>query len=104
MQITYEGLNDRKQWVRQHTTPGKVTENADQATSRDLLVHGIKLAKKRGINVRLHVHDQIVGLTPESRKDKDLETLIECMEESPWWAAGLPLGSNGFTTKVFMKD
>lgn len=104
MQITYEGLNERKQWVRQHTTPGKVTENADQATSRDLLVHGIKLADKRGIDIRLHVHDQIVGLTPASRKDKDLQILIDCMEESPWWAEGLPLGSEGFTTKVFMKD
>jgi DNA polymerase len=104
MQITYEGLNDRKQWVRQHTTPGKVTENADQATSRDLLVHGMKLAAKRGIDIRLHVHDQIVGLGTASRKDRDLQILIDCMEESPWWAEGLPLGSEGFTTKVFMKD
>lgn len=104
LQITYEGLNDRKQWVRQHTTPGKVTENADQATSRDLLVHGMKLANERGIDIRLHVHDQIVGLSPVSRKDKDLQILIDCMEESPWWANGLPLGSEGFTTKVFMKD
>lgn len=104
MQITYEGLNDRKQWVRMHTTPGKVVENADQAISRDLLVHGMKLADKRGLDVRLHVHDQIVGLTLEERASKDLETLIECMSESPWWADGLPLGANGLTAKVFTKD
>jgi len=104
MQITYEGLNDRKQWVRQHTTPGKVTENADQAISRDLLVHGLKLAVKRGIDLRLHVHDQLVGLSFDHLADKELQILIDCMEESPWWAEGLPLGSEGFTTKVFMKD
>lgn len=104
MQITYEGMNDRKQWVRINTTPGKITENADQAISRDLLVHGMKKAIKRGIDVRLHVHDQIVGLSLDHKADRDLEILIESMEETPWWADGLPLGSNGFTTKVFMKD
>lgn len=104
MQITYEGLNERKQWVRQHTTPGKVTENADQAISRDLLVHGMKKAVKRGLDVRLHVHDQIVGLSLADKASRDLDILKESMEESPWWADGLPLGSSGLTTPVFMKD
>lgn len=104
VQITYEGLNDRKQWVRMNTTPGKLTENADQAISRDLLVHGIKLAKQRGIDVRLHVHDQIVGLVPEETAEHSLRVLMDCMEEQPKWAKGLPLGSAGLTTRVFIKD
>lgn len=104
VQITYEGLNDRKQWVRIHTTPGKLTENADQAISRDLLVHGILLAAKRGIDIRLHVHDQIVGLVKESEAERGLKILRESMEEQPKWAKGLPLGSAGLTTKVFIKD
>lgn len=104
VQITYEGLNDRKQWVRIHTTPGKLTENADQAISRDLLVHGILLAMKNGIDVRLHVHDQIVGLVNESDAERGLRVLRECMEQQPTWAKDLPLGSAGLTTKVFIKD
>lgn len=104
MQMTYEGLNDKKQWVRMHTTPGKLTENADQAISRDLLIHGIKLAMKRGIDVRLHVHDQIVGLVPEDKAEWGLKVLQESMEDQPKWAKGLPLGSAGITTKVFIKD
>ena len=104
VQITYEGLNDKKQWVRMNTTPGKLTENADQAISRDLLVHGIKLAKKRGIDVRLHVHDQIVGLVAEHGAEDKLALLQECMEDQPKWAVGLPLGSAGLVTKVFIKD
>lgn len=103
-QLTYEGMNDKKQWVRIHTTPGKIVENADQAISRDLLVHGMKLANKRGIDIRLHVHDQIVGLVAEEQAQEKLDVLIECMEEQPRWANGLPLGSNGFTTKIFQKD
>ena len=104
VQITYEGLNDRKQWVRMNTTPGKLTENADQAISRDLLVHGIRLAKKENLDVRLHVHDQIIGVVPEEGADESLRILRQCMEERPKWAPGLPLGSAGLTTKVFIKD
>lgn len=104
VQITYEGMNDKKQWVRMNTTPGKLTENADQAISRDLLVHGIKLAKKRGIDVRLHVHDQILGLVAERGAEEKLALLKECMEDQPKWAPGLPLGSAGLVTKVFIKD
>lgn len=104
MTLTYEGLNDRKQWVRQTTTRGKIVENADQAISRDLLVHGMKLAKKEGLNIRLHVHDQITALVKEDRAERDLKTLIDCMEVVPSWATGLPLGSNGHITKIFIKD
>lgn len=104
LQITYEGLNDRKQWVRMHTTPGKVTENADQAISRDLLVHGMKLAQRRGLNIRLHVHDQLVGLAKEDEAEAKLALLMECMNETPRWAEGLPLGSAGQIAKVMIKD
>lgn len=103
--ITYMGLNDRKQWVRQQTHPGKLTENVDQAISRDLLANGMMLAHRRyHLDIRLHVHDQIIALTKEENADRDLALLIECMEEAPKWAPDLPLGSAGFTTKVFKKD
>lgn len=102
--ITYESLNDRKQWVRESTHPGKLTENADQAIARDLLAHGMKLADRRGIDLRIHVHDQLVGLVKEDEAEEKLRVLIECMEDQPPWADGLPLGSNGFISKVFMKD
>ena len=102
--ITYESQNDRKQWVRETTHPGKLTENADQAISRDLLAHGMRLADRRGLDLRIHVHDQLVGLVPEDEAEAKLKVLIECMEEQPRWAKDLPLGSNGFISKVFMKD
>lgn len=104
LQITYEGVNDKKQWVRMGTHPGKLTENADQAISRDLLMHGMKLALENGLDVRLHVHDQNVALVREETADKDLELLQQCMEDRPSWAPDLPLGSGGFTSKVFKKD
>lgn len=103
--ITYMGVDDRKQWVRLTTHPGKLTENADQAISRDLLAHGMMLAHKRyGIDIRLHVHDQIVALSDEDKAEQELKWLIECMEEPPAWAHDCPLGSAGFTSTVFKKD
>jgi DNA polymerase len=102
--ITYEGLDDKKRWMRISTHPGKLTENADQAIARDLLAHGMVLAAKEGIDIRLHVHDQIIGLSKEERAEEELKTLIQCMEEKPRWARDLPLGSEGFISKVLIKD
>lgn len=102
--VTYEGLNDKNQWVRISTHPGKLTENADQAISRDLLAHGMQLAAKEGLNIRMHVHDQIVCSVPESKADESLRVLRECMSVTPDWAPGLPLSSEGFASPVFLKD
>jgi len=103
--LTYEGLNDKKQWLRLPTHPGKVTENADQAIARDLLAHGMMLAaRKYKIDIRIHVHDQIVGLCREQDAKERLEQLQECMQVVPRWAPGLPLGSAGFISKIFVKD
>lgn len=102
--ITYEGLNTTGQWVRQQTHPGKITENVDQAISRDLLANGMLLANKEGLDIRLHVHDQIVCLSDEDKAERELKILQDCMGVVPTWADGLPLASAGFISKRFMKD
>lgn len=102
--ITYEGLNDKKQWARQSTHPGKLTENADQAIARDILAHGLILAHKEGIRIPLHVHDQIVGRVSVTEAEEKLQILKECMSVVPKWAKGLPLGVAGHTTPIFIKD
>ncbi len=102
--ITYEGVNDKNQWARVKTHPGKLTENADQAVSRDLLAHGMKLAKKRGLDIRLHVHDQIVTLSPKTSAERYLKILVDSMSESPPWARDLPLAAKGTISNIFIKD
>lgn len=102
--VTYEGLDDKNQWTRIGTHPGKITENGDQAIARDLLAHGMTLAAREGIDIRLHVHDQIVGLVPEKDAEAKLKVLQQCMSEAPPWARDLPLGSAGFVSRCFIKD
>jgi DNA polymerase len=104
MSITYEGQDERKQWKRIQTHPGKLTENVDQAIARDLLAHGMMEANRRGIDIRLHVHDQILGLCREEEAEEKLALLIECMSAPPSWASDIPLKTAGFYSKVFMKD
>ena len=102
--ITYEGLNDKKQWVRLTTHPGKLTENGDQAIARDLLLLGMLRAEYRGLDIRLHVHDQGVALAKESEAERQLEILKECFTEPPEWGLDIPLNCGGFTSQIFMKD
>lgn len=107
-QLTYEGQNDQNHWVRIPTHGGKLTENADQAIARDILAGGLRRAYYRGLDIVMHVHDQIIGMAPEDEAEEHLRVLQECMaEEEDWHTHGnyrLPLASAGFTTKVFMKD
>lgn len=106
--LTYEGLNDKNQWVRISTHGGKLTENADQAIARDIIAGGLRRAYYRGLDICIHVHDQIVGVAPMAVAEQHLEILQECMaEEEDWHTYGnfkLPLASAGFVSKVFMKD
>ena len=102
-QITYEGLNDKKAWVRISTHPGKVVENATQAVARDVLAHGLVRAYRRGVDIRFHIHDEIRALARIEVADEKLEILQEEMRRVPKWAPGLLLGSEGDISPVFMK-
>lgn len=102
--ITYEGLNDKNQWVRVPTHPGKLTENAVQAVARDLLGHAMLLCRKRKLGIRLHVHDQIVGMVKKENVELGMQILVDSMKTVPKWAPGLLLDAKGAPARVFMKD
>lgn len=102
--LTYEGLNDKNQWVRIQTHGGKLTENADQAISRDLLATGLMRGKKAGLDIRLHVHDQIVAMQLRDKAKDCLEILKQCFSEPVEWASDLPLACAGFVSPIFIKD
>lgn len=104
LSLTYEGQNDKYQWDRISTHPGKLTENADQAVARDLLASGMLKAAKAGIPIVMHIHDQIVGLVPEDEAEEWLKVLIECMTELPSWAGKMPVKAAGHISRWFVKD
>lgn len=104
LSVTYEQLNEKHQWDRVSTHPGKLTENADQAIARDLLAHGMVLAAKRGLNIVMHVHDQVLALVREDEAEEKLKVLIECLTAPTKWAPGIPVSAAGHISKWFVKD
>jgi DNA polymerase len=104
LSLTYETLNDKKQWTRDKTHGGKLTENGDQAISRDILARGMRVAHRRGLDIRLSVHDELVGLADEDKAEQHLAILKDSMLDQDDWAKKLPLKVAGFVSKVFKKD
>jgi len=92
-------------WQRTDTYGGKLCENIVQAIARDILAHGITLAHGKGIEIFLHVHDQIVAESFISNAETDLETLKSCMTSLPSWADdSLNLSASGQVIRRFRKD
>lgn len=100
--ITYMGQDSvTKQWIRISTHGGKLLENITQAIARDVLLHGMLLADEAGLEIVLHIHDEI-GIVRGT--ESKLDELIRCMSAVPKWAPGLILGAAGFSSQYYKKD
>jgi DNA polymerase len=98
--VEYMGLNqETKQWTKQTTYGGKFVENIVQAIARDILADAMLDADKAGLNIVMHVHDEIVTDGPET----DLAILEAIMSRPIKWAPGLIIKAEGFTTKYYKK-
>ena len=100
--IEYEGMNQiTKKWGSVRTYGGKLTENIVQAIARDILGIVILRARKAGLPVVFHIHDEIVVEVEESRPLSDVEALFSQPIE---WCRDLPLKGAGYTTPYYLKD
>lgn len=85
---------DRKKSIKWHHGTlwgGSITENIDQAISRDLLGFWILECEKAGLPIVLTVHDDIKTMLPEDKAEELLVKQCEIMCSLPAWAEGLPL-------------
>lgn len=93
----------RMGWTQMDTYGGKLTENVVQATSRDILAHGMLNAAAAGYNIVLHVHDEIVCEQPEGHGS--VEELERLMGDLPPWAKDWPvIAQGGWSGHRFRKD
>ena len=81
------------------TYGGKLTENAVQAVARDLLYAALLRARKAGLRVIMHVHDEIV--VEGGKRERAL--LAKAMRVAPDWAEGLPINVEGWTHERYRK-
>ncbi len=90
------------QWKRVNTYGGKLTENACQATSRELLVPAMLRAEEAGYPIILSVYDEIVSEVPEDFGS--VEEFTKIMEGPlPDWAAGWPVTVDAWEGDRFRK-
>lgn len=82
---------------------GILAENASQAMARDILCHMMLELEKAGINVILHVHDEIVAECDEKDAEEVLKTMSRIMSTPPEWCSDLPLACEGYISRVYKK-
>lgn len=86
---------------RTGTYSGKLVENLSQGVARDFMCHSMLLADKKGYNLIMTVHDEIVAEEKEGTKDlKEFEQLLCVLPE---WGDGFPVGVEGFKAKRYRK-
>ena len=101
--ISYMGLNQyTRKWERTDTYGGKFAENATQAVSRDILVHGMRLVEDYGFQIVGHVHDEIITEQRPAKK-RSAVVLSNLMSTRPSWAPDLPLAAQGFEADRYRK-
>lgn len=100
--IEYEGLNQTtKKWETVRTYGGKMTENLVQSIARDILAHVLLQARRRGMDVVFHVHDEVIIDARPSIRLEDVEALFS---DPPTWCRDLPLKGAGYSTPYYLKD
>lgn len=85
---------------RTATYGGKLVENIDQASCRDLMVAAMAELEERGIPVVMHTHDEIVF---EHETQEQFDEAMRVVSSPPKWAAGLPLRGEGGRGRRYRK-
>jgi DNA polymerase len=104
-QVSYMGVDTQtRQWKRVRTYGGRLTENAAQAGSRDVMAHGLVGLDRAGYYVIGTVHDEVIDEDSEVNPHGSLEEMCEIMCDLPDWAEGLPVAADGWEGYRYKKD
>jgi DNA polymerase len=94
--IVFRGVNQfTKKWGDIETHGGRMVENCCHAFARDVFKYGQLNAAKKGYNLVLPVHDELVCEVPDTG-EYTLAELRRIMSIVPPWATGMPLAASGF--------
>lgn len=97
MQLVYTSPKGKKQLYG-----GLLTENLDQATSRDLLVDAMFRLDALGVDMRMTVHDETVSLCDED--DDVTPALVHAMmERTERWSEEIPVTAETHTGSRYNK-
>lgn len=83
---------------------GVLTENVVQAIARDCLAELLLRIEAAGLQVKFHVHDEVIVEAPADRSEQALDWLLNQMATPIPWAPGLKLKGDGFCSDYYRKD
>ena len=98
--VVYEGIVVGNKWDKIESYGGKFVENIVQAIARDILAEAMMRLEKKGFNIVMHIHDEVVIESDSS----SIEEINEIMSIAPIWAPGLILDADGFESEFYKKD
>ncbi|EGS31086.1 DNA-directed DNA polymerase domain protein [Peptoniphilus sp. oral taxon 375 str. F0436] len=98
--IVYEGIVVGNKWDKIESYGGKFVENIVQAIARDILAEAMMRLEKKGFNIVMHIHDEVVIESDSS----SIEEINQIMSLVPSWAPGLILDADGFESEFYKKD
>lgn len=102
-QIRFWGVDSyTRQWKRQSTYGGKLTENVVQAIARDIIADAMLRVEKAKYPVVLSVHDELLSEVVEGFGS--VEEYVQLMSVVPGWAEGCPIAATGWTGHRYKKD
>lgn len=106
MSLTFEGVGNAAGsggWSRQETYGGKLSENATQATARDILTEAMWRLEKAGFAIIAHVHDEVIIEAPAGQHTVD--EVCSIMAQNPDWCPDCPLAAAGYLAPdYYFKD
>lgn len=91
-------------WGRVSAWGGKLFENLIQAIARDCLAEAMMQLHKKGYQIVMHVHDEVIIEVPKDNAEQHLKTIEDIMGLPVSWAPGLYLTSDGFISEYYRKD
>lgn len=98
--VVYEGIVVGNKWDKIESYGGKFVGNIVQAIARDILAEAMMRLEKKGFNIVMHIHDEVVIESDSS----SIEEINEIMSAVPEWAPGLILDADGFESEFYKKD
>ena len=92
--IKYEGVGNTHKWELLETYGPRLFENIVQAYAADLLYEAMDRVTKKGYQIVLTVHDELVCDIPTN--ESSVEEICSLMSEAPSWAPDILLRADGY--------
>ena len=92
-----------RKWSRNPLIGSSIFQSATQGTARDFLAFSMMSLDKAGYQICNSIHDEVLLLVDEERRDVALEDVINIMTTAPSWAPDFPLAAEGWVGDRYRK-